>query len=196
MAESSTENELIARITAERENDWPPAMLALFAVAILAAVTLVYVAFEAGEHGGRIAGEPARFDQHLPIRELDVILSEPAVDNLVGRQVLLDRVEVDRVVGDFVFWIGDRQRGAVPVVLLGEQTGRQAEGTTEVREGQEVQVVGVIRALVDLDVLDRGMLDDMQRRALANNAFFIGAEQVEIRDEARGALLSDRASRH
>ena len=73
-----------------------------------------------------------------------VEIADPEV--LQAREVVLDKVKVLEVLGDYSFLVGDED-AKVPVALLGEITQRQAEGVTETRVGQWVRIYGVIRLL-------------------------------------------------
>lgn len=79
----------------------------------------------------------------------DVPIGQPdRLVALVGRDVRLDGVRVQQVVGDRAFWIGPSDTQRLFVVLNDEaQTPGKVEGKVDVNQGQTVNIEGEIRRL-------------------------------------------------
>ncbi len=114
-------------------------------------------------------------------------LHEGARVDVAGRQVTIRGAGVQGVVGDYTFWIGRDEDNRIPVVLVGEMTGRQPHGETVVRNGDVVTIFGMIRATERGRVFDQDpLLDDEQRSELAATDIYIAASQVLVHDRYRG----------
>lgn len=180
---------------APREQQPPRWALVLLALALIAGVSVLFRWLEGQDTGNRVAGVPAKFDREpsggrarqpetrqpetqRPVADLKLLLETP-VEELVGRQVVLEDVPVHQVVGDTTFWIGPDARSRVPVVLLGELMQRQPELRVQVREGHRVRVFGVVRELRDVEVIDSpGFLSAQEREELRQAGLFISAQRV------------------
>ncbi|HSP78982.1 MAG TPA: hypothetical protein VLQ93_10660, partial [Myxococcaceae bacterium] len=119
-------------------------------------------------------------EEELPlVVDLELLLTTPDKEKLVGRQVELEDAPVQSVVGDFTFWVGPDAERRVPVVLLGELMGRQPETRVEVRAQQRVRVFGVVRGLRDVESFDADrLLSPREREALQQSDIFISASRV------------------
>lgn len=114
-----------------------------------------------------------------PITSLEPLLDDPVARGLVGSDVALDRVPVQSVVGDHLFWVGTSRDRRVPVLLLGERTGRQPESQVEVAAGQALMIFGIVRA-TSPEALFEGaaLLSEQQRRELLASDIYISALRV------------------
>lgn len=192
-----------------REQHPPRWVLVLIALAFIAAVAGLFRWLESKDTQQRVAGVPAKFDKgpqqqaqrpegqqpetqqpetqppegqppetQRPVAELKLLLETP-VEELVGRQVVLEDVPVQQVVGDFTFWVGLDAQSRVPVVLRGELMQRQPESRVQVREGGRVRVFGVVRELRDVEAIDSpGYLSAREREDLRRAGLFISAQRV------------------
>jgi hypothetical protein len=148
--------------------------------AMLLSVGGIYVAMQRVGIAEHVLGQPAPSVTGGPVFKVDEILAEPARANLLGRNVAIWGVPVERVTGDWLFGIGDDADDAVPVVLLGEQTGRQPESRTDVRVGDVGAVFGTVHALRDLVLVDdRLAAHHDERDRLSSVQVYISALHVE-----------------
>lgn len=126
----------------------------------------------------------------LPIRERVEIprvitTVSPLVESadpkaLQAREVVLDKVEVLELLGDYSFLVGDED-AKVPVALFGEITRRQAEDVTEIRVGQLVRIYGVIRLLrSQQEIEDMLMVSPEVAARLRGNAAYVSALRVVL----------------
>lgn len=168
------------RRTIPREQDTPRALIALMILAMLVSVAGAYVASHRVGIAEHVLGRPAPLTRMGTIFTLDEIVAERAKANLLGRDVALWGVPAEQVTGDWLFWIGSSPERAVPVVLRGEQTGRQSERQTEVRTGDVLAVFGTVRALRDLSYLDDRLAAEREDPARLSRAqIYISASRVE-----------------
>lgn len=150
--------------------------------------TEVYIA----AHTALVESEPTRTtaEEALPAVDDQVAtrigraLDERARVDFAGRQVTIRGAGVQSVVGDYTFWIGRDENNRIPVVLVGEMTGRQPHGETIVRNGNVVTIFGVVRATGQGRVFEQdSLLDDEQRSQLAATDTYIAASQVLVHDQ-------------
>ncbi|OHB38138.1 MAG: hypothetical protein A2882_05810 [Phenylobacterium sp. RIFCSPHIGHO2_01_FULL_70_10] len=98
---------------------------------------------------------------------------------LVGREVRLQGVSVQEMVGDASFWVGEDQDRRV-FVILDEQIPSpppEVEGRVNVNQGQTVDVQGSVRAGDDLP---GGVLDDEGRNALGDRPIYVWAQAAQV----------------
>jgi hypothetical protein len=96
--------------------------------------------------------------------------------------VALVDVPVQQVVGDYTFWIGPAPDRRVPVVLHGERMGRQPERRVEIRDGQRVDVFGMIRLVRDVANMDEAWaLQPAEREELREALIYISADRARTR---------------
>jgi hypothetical protein len=188
------------RINLAPRDDQPPRWaLALFALVLMAGVAALFRWLERTDKEGQVAGVPAQLmrppeevapprevetpprEEELPLEvDLELILTTPDKERLVGRQVAMEDAPVQDVVGDYTFWVGPSEQKRVPVVLLGELMDRQPERRVEVREGQRVRVFGVVRRMRDVEWIEHDrLLSPQDREALRQSEIFISALRVE-----------------
>lgn len=174
--------------TLPRERDAPRPLIIVMILACLLIVAAAYYAIEQSGMAGNIIGEPASLGPAEPIMELEEILEEREKRNLLGRDVALWRVPVDRVVGDYTFWIGSRERGPVPVVLLGEQTSRQPEPQSAINRGDTLAIIGTVRAVREVRHLDElWAMDEAEWHRIDQATIYISAIRVEHLARAEAA---------
>lgn len=138
-----------------REQDAPRPLIVLLIFASLLLVGGAYYAIEKSGMASNVIGEPMSFGREGPIMDLEDLFREPEKRNLLGRDVALWRVPVEHVPGDYTFWVGFEANRTVPVVLLGELTSRQHESQTEVQPGDTLAIFGRVRAVREVQFLDR-----------------------------------------
>lgn len=155
-------------------------VLLLIALAIITTVVLLFVGARSVTGAGRVIGAPGMFRGAQPITSVTTIVREPARENLIGREVILDDVPVLGVPGDYTFWVGTGEE-AVPVVLRGELTGRQRERETEIREGQRVRIFGTLRQMRSVAAIDDfEILSAEAARAIAKSEVYVSATRVDV----------------
>lgn len=167
------------------DEDAPVPLILLMIVSMLLLVAAGFYWAQRSEIAEHVLGAPARAAGGSSISDLAEITDERVPQNLVGRDVSLWDVTVTHVPGDYVFWIAGEEGRAVPVVLLGEQTARQAEAQTRIRAGDRVAIFGTMRPIREVRLLDeeRAMARPEWGR-LAREQVYISALRVEQLDRA------------
>lgn len=149
-------------------------------LAMLFSVAAMYVGARRTGIAEHVLGRPAPLAREGPIFTIEEILNEPAKRNLLGRDVAIWGVTVQRVTGDWLFWIGVEPGREMPVTLLGEQTGRQIEAEIEIRAGDVVAVFGTMHPLRDMILEDDQLAAHHdERAALSRVQVYISALRVE-----------------
>jgi hypothetical protein len=137
--------------------------------------------FSQSERFAHIVGNP-RSDGILPITEISEIVDEHVNLNLLGRPVSFDRVYVTKVEGDFVFFASDHsdaaEQDAVPVVLMAERTGRQAEQRIELEAGDAIAIYGQIRRMKPSTFAGDALLTTREREQILKFPVYISAQRV------------------
>ncbi|WP_375269078.1 hypothetical protein [Phenylobacterium sp.] len=182
----------MAEIKVQKKSGWPWwawVILALVAVALIwwamsamgdeeeatVATTPPAVATAPGAVGDETAGAVDR----APITDLAVLMDAQDPAALVGREVRLQGVSVQEMVGDASFWVGEDQDRRV-FVILDEQIPSpppEVEGRVNVNQGQTVDVQGSVRAGDDLP---GGVLDDEGRNALGDRRIYVWAQAAQV----------------
>lgn len=166
--------------TIPREEDAPRALIVLMIILMLGSVAALLVWIQAAGIADDVIGRPAGLASEGPIHTVEEILEEPAKANLLGREVAIPRAQVEEVIGDWHFWVGPDSGNVVPVVLMGEQTARQRELQTVVRDGDTVAIFGFIRAVHDVSFLDEPWsMDSADWERLIRAGIYISAFRVE-----------------
>lgn len=163
-----------------REHDTPrPLIIAMVALIFIAVASAFYLIDRLGV-AENVLGRVDDADREGSVSSIEEMLQEPVKQNLMGRDVMLWRVPVESVVGNYTFWIGPDRERSVPVVLMGEHTSRQNEVQTEIREGDVLVVVGSIRPIRDLRLLDEDwMAKPVEWERLKQNEIYVSALRVE-----------------
>ncbi len=163
-----------------REHDASQPLILLVIVILLVMVAGVYYAIKQSGLAGSVMGQPMSFGVDQPVMDLDEILHEHEKRNLLGRDVALWRVPVERVVGDYTFWVGFDEDRRVPVVLLGEQAGRQKETQTDVNRGDTLAVFGTVRSVREVRHLDEvWAMDEAEWESVEEAIIYVSAIRVE-----------------
>jgi hypothetical protein len=171
-----------APATIPREHDAPLSLILLMIAAMLVLVGAGFYWADRSDMAEHVLGEPTRTGGSDPIMDLDVILSERVARNLLGRDVALWDVTVDHVPGDYIFWVAGED-GQAPVVLLGEQTGRQGEGEKQIRAGDRVAIFGTMRSIREVQLLDeQWAMSRADWDRLGREQTYISALRVELLD--------------
>lgn len=168
-----------------RDHDAPLPLILLMIVSMLLLVAAGFYWAERSRIAEHVLGAPARASGGGSITDLEEIADERVPENLVGRDVALWDVRVTHVPGDFVFWIAGGEGRGVPVVLMGEQTARQAEAQVRVRAGDRLAVFGTMRSIREVRFLDdRRVLLRPDWDRLAREQTYISALRVEHLERA------------
>lgn len=84
------------------------------------------------------------------VTDLALITGATGLTSMIGREVQLNNVRVQEVVGDRTFWVGPDTNQRALVVLNEERTpGQATEGRYDVTPGQIINVNGTIRNTSD-----------------------------------------------
>lgn len=117
-------------------------------------------------------------DQSNMPEELPPGLPEELIDEVID-EIVVVRAPVHEVVGDHLFWIGAGPEQRVPVLLLGERTGRQPEQQIEIEQGQQVEILGIVRTTNPAALFQgSALLSDSERRDLLSSKVYISALRV------------------
>lgn len=130
----------------------------------------------------RVVPLPIRERVEIPrvITKVSPLVEIADPEALQAREVVLDKVEVLEVLGDYSFLVGDED-AKVPVALLGEITRRQAEDVTEIRLGQMLRIYGLIRLLhSQQEIEDILMVSPEVAARLRGNAAYVSALRVVL----------------
>lgn len=166
--------------TIPREQDAPRPLIALMILLMLLGVAGAFTWIQQSEAGEQVIGHPLPLAAEGPIFTIEEIIEEETKGNLLGRDVAIWGAPVEEVAGNWVFWIGHEPDRAVPVVLLAEQTSRQAEPQSAVHTGDTLAIFGSVRAVRTVAPLDEQWAmerDEWER--LAREPVYISALRVE-----------------
>lgn len=140
----------------------------------LTAIALVFALIGCGKEDG--SGTQAASET---ITDIGVISTTADRRTLVGRKVNIPDAPVSTVVGNYVFWAGDRHSG-VPVAREDKMRTPVVE---HVRLGDRVRISGTVRLLEtvpDSDLLWDKINED-EKRDILNARVYIAADSVAIR---------------
>lgn len=116
----------------------------------------------------------------------DITRVSQAPDRLkyVGRDVNFSNVMVQDVVGDYIFWAGERYQ-ALPVVLEREARGETEESEIRIRSGQRLTIEGNVRLVSALseDSPVWNLIDDQERSEIQSAVVYISAFAVETDEQ-------------
>lgn len=130
----------------------------------------------------RVVPLPIRERVRIPrvITSMSQLVEIADPEALKAREVVLDKVKVLELLGDYSFLAGDED-ASVPVALLGEISRRQADGVTQIRVGQMVRVYGVIRLLrTQQEIEDMLVVSPKVAARLNGNAVYVSALRVVL----------------
>lgn len=121
------------------------------------------------------------------VNDLQAILSASDKLSLVGKDVQLERVQVQSVVGDQSFWIGPNANQLVFVTFAELPTpGTAKEGQVAIKSGQRLSLKGTIRSMPALsdDWLKQNSLDQKAGMALKAQPIYIQARDIVVEGSA------------
>jgi hypothetical protein len=121
------------------------------------------------------------------VNDLQAILSASDKLSLVGKDVQLERVQVQSVVGDQSFWIGPSANQLVFVTFAELPTpGTAKEGQVAIKSGQRLSLKGTIRSMPALsdDWLKQNSLDQKAGMALKAQPIYIQARDIVVEGSA------------
>jgi hypothetical protein len=117
------------------------------------------------------------------ITDLQQIINAPDKLALVGKQVQLNQIQVQSVVGDQSFWIGSSPSQQMFVTFAEIPTpGTPKEGQVAIKSGQKVSLSGTIRSMPALseEWLRQNKVDDTSAQTLKQQAVYIQASDVKV----------------
>lgn len=156
----------------------PRWLLSAIAAVLLAAVVAMVVGAGSLSTTRGVVGQPGMFPYLEAIVSLDQVTSEDVTENLRARQVILQEVVVEEVLGDLAFLVG-QDGETVPVILFGELTGRQRADAVALRAGQRVRIYGILRKVFGPGHLQRlARLEPTAAAKLQGHAVYISAMRV------------------
>ena len=174
----------------------------LLLVALLGLVLIWWLTTRAGDDGAgadRLAEAPpaasdpavpasgAEAGAGAPVTDMNTILTAADARTLIGRDVRLEDIAVQEMVGDAAFWIG-AQGGERVLVILDQQIPSppaSVEGRVNVNAGQTVDIRGRMRAATDLPAA--AGLEPRERDAARGEQVYIWAESAEVVSPASAA---------
>lgn len=111
------------------------------------------------------------------LTDLNNIVSAGDRRALVGKEVNLDNVPVDTIVGSYFFWAGD-DHSAIPVFRKDKQEGA---ATVPVREGGHVRIQGTIRLAENVGAAEPmwEKINEQEKQDIVNAVVFIEAKAVQ-----------------
>jgi len=121
------------------------------------------------------------------ITDLQQIINAPDKPALVGKQVQLNQIQVQAVVGDQSFWIGPSPSQQVFVTFSEIPTpGTPKEGQVAIKSGQRVSLSGTIRSMPALsdDWLRQNKIDETSATTLKQQPIYIQASEVKVESAA------------
>ena len=164
--------------------DAPRWLLLLIVVALLLAVGAGFVWIQSRPTMNHLVNQPATLGNQGPITGVDQILNEGVPANLVGREVVLEDVRVQQVVGEYTFWIGPSATRRIPVVLFGELTRRQPPSAANLTEGQQVRAFGVVRSMRDLAAFGTDpMVGPQELKRIHRRPVFVSVSRIMVSPE-------------
>lgn len=169
------------RAPRDRENDWPRSILMVLGVLLLVAGFYLFNWVRTASHAAELFNKISSPSQQGLITSPDTLVHRLMDQNIAGATVLLNLVRVDSVLGDYVFMIDLGDRGTIPVVLLGEITGRQSEKRVAVEAGQMTRIFGFLLPLDEVSMITNpDFIDESERSTLLSNPYYIGAIRVVV----------------
>lgn len=121
------------------------------------------------------------------ITDLQQIINATDKPALVGKQIQLNQVQVQSVVGDQSFWIGPSPSQQIFVTFAEMPTpGTPKEGQVAIKMGQKVSLSGTIRSMPALsdDWMKQNKIDDASAATLKQQPIYIQATEVKVESAA------------
>lgn len=114
-----------------------------------------------------------------PLTSLSNIISAPNKESLVGRRVQLDDVQVQKVVSDRGFWLGEADNRMFARLDQRLNQG-SAEWDVSIREGQTRALWGEIRALPGMDEISEWrLMSAADAKTLQDRGYYIHVERLQ-----------------
>lgn len=169
------------RIVRERENDWPRSILVIIGALLIFAGYHLLEWVRTESPASELINNVSNPSQISLIRSPETLVHRLVDRNIDGATILLNPVQVESVLGDYVFMIKLEEQKTIPVVLLGEITGRQAERRVEIEAGQTLRVFGFLLPLRDIDMISSAdFLDEQEWERLRTHTHYITAVRVVV----------------
>ncbi|WP_017720515.1 hypothetical protein [Kamptonema formosum] len=117
-----------------------------------------------------------------PITNLVVIAAAPNQELLAGKRVQFTNVRVRSVVGDRTFWVGPNNTQKLFVVLAPPLDEGSAEERIVVREGQTLNLTGVLKILPNPQQAQQQWdLSSAEAQELNGKTLYMEAEQIKFK---------------
>ncbi len=150
---------------------------------VVTATPMVVAPTTTGTDSSGVTGAGAANSSTGTITNLSMLTGATAAGNLVGRQVMLMRVPVERAVSDKGFWIGSRESAGQGVFAVrGNQNASYTAPNGAVRSGTKVNVYGTVQAMPS-DLTQQSTpwnLKSTDKSALASQSVYIQADSVRM----------------
>jgi hypothetical protein len=165
----------------DRENDWPRSILVLLGSLLIVLAFLFLGWVREQSPAATLFDRISNFSQPGLINNPGTFIERQQDSNLNGATVLLQSVRVKSVPGDYVFMIEVGGGATMPVVLLGELSGRQPETRIRVQPGQLAYIFGFLLPLHDPSLITNfEFIDELEQARLRTYSRYINAIYVSI----------------
>lgn len=169
------------QIITERENDWHPAILTVIGLIFVGSGLALFQWVNTISPAAGITNQVSGFSQPNIIDSVGTIIDHRYDKNLVGATVLIEEAQVIGVLGNYFFLVGNDPANAVPVMLLGEATGRQPDTQTVVKTGDTVRIFGILLPLKNLKrISDPEFIRPEEAELLRTKDFYISGIRVDV----------------
>lgn len=119
-----------------------------------------------------------------PLTDIAVIVGTAEPATLVGRELALEGVTVQRVTGDVTFWVGPEDEAQQVLVVLNEiptPSDSDTEGRYDVNPGQTINLFGEVREFPGLEALQQEFnITAENLDEIAAQPIYLFAERLEI----------------
>ncbi len=174
-------NDIQEQMIQQRERDWPRSILLIIGSLMILAAYGLYHSMKSRADMVPYVNTISNLNQPSLIRSTETLVDLLESSQIDGSTVLLNPVRVDSLIGDYTFSIDLGKNKTLPVVLMGEITGRQPETNVEVNAGDSVRIFGFILPLDDMRLLTRAeFLNEADKRMLLNHSHYISAIRVVV----------------
>lgn len=113
-----------------------------------------------------------------PITDVTIIVDTPDQQSLANRRVQFTNVNVQNVVGDRSFWVG-QGNSKVFVVLDTELDQGRAEEAIQVKPGQSLNLTGVLLPMpTSTQAQQQWQLSEAESRSLATQKLYLKADEI------------------
>ena len=123
----------------------------------------------------------ASTDVQEPIQDVIVIVDDSAQPSLIGKKVDLQNANVESVIGDRVFWVGNASKQLLVVLDKSLDVGA-AEKIIDVDPGKTVDIIGTIMSMPTPEQAQQGWgLTPSETSFIQNEVLYVKAEQINVR---------------